>query len=210
MIGRGVLAFALLSVPSLAEESVANECHLIARADHRLACYDKQTGFSPASALPTAPLPEPASMAPKGAWQFASETSELDGRIDVWLSLRSENMQPNQIGNNEHATLWVRCMGNSTNAFVTFNDYTSDDQNVKYRLDDGKVTSLWMQTMNGGEGLGLWSGSKAISFIKGLYDKNRMVIAYSSYNNHNLEFIFPVTGLRSQIDKLADACGWEP
>lgn len=180
-------------------------CHAVAEDEARLACYDHQTGY-------TAPEPEPAPPENAGGeqWQLSQETSNLDSRKDVWLHVSSDNTQPNQIGRPEHARLWVRCMNNSTNVFVTFNDYTPDNQNVRYKLDDGPVRKKWMVHMQGGEGVGLWSGKSAIPLAKELFDQKKLVVAYNSYNNFNLEFVFDVSGLRARIDPLAQSCGWTP
>jgi len=207
---KPVLALAMLPGVAMAAAEDANGCHGLAGAAERLACYDLQTGYAADAAPAEAATADAPAAAPAGSWRVAAEESALDGRKDVWLSVTSDNSQPNQIGSPERATLWVRCMGNTTAAFVAFNDYTSDDQTVKYRLDEDGVKSVWMQTMNGGEGIGLWSGKAAIPFIKGLLDKEKLVVAYKSYSNHNLEFVFPVTGLGEQVGDLAAACGWAP
>lgn len=174
----------------------------------RLECYDQATGYAV-----TAPLTAPDAVVatPGGvlsSWQVREEKSQLEDRTDVWLSVVSDNTQPNQIGQPELAGLYIRCMDNATNAFVVFNDYTSDDQSVKYKTDDGDLQSIWMQTMNGGQGIGVWSGSKSIPFIKSLYGKKKLVLAYDSYSNHNLEFVFGIEGLEDQIGVVSKACGW--
>lgn len=187
-------------------QEVSNSCHAVKVDMERLACYDEQTEYQ-------APEKEEVSevAAPTGQqWSKLEESSSLDGRTDVWLSVESKNSQPNQIGNPEKASLWVRCMNNSTNFFITFNDYTPDNQNVRYKLDDNSVKKVWMVHMQGGEGIGIWSGGSAIPFIKKLFAAEDMVVAYKSYSNLNLEFSFDVSGLRARIDPLAESCHWTP
>lgn len=209
LILASLVAFLLGYIPAHAE-STTNPCHRITGASERLNCYDSQTGFStqkiPSEADESATAPEPDGQ----QWQYQDEVSQLDDRKDVWLSLKSLNTQPNQIGHPETARLWVRCMNNSTNVFITFNDYTSEDQNVRYRLDDAPVKKVWMQTMNGGDGIGLWSGKSAIPLTKRFFGKDKLVVAYDSYSNHNLEFTFDISGLRSRIEPLASSCNWLP
>ena len=202
-----VCSLVLLAGAVLAQEG-ANPCHALATDATRLSCYDAQTGYTGSEAGAVAPGKD----APDdGAqWLYSQETSSLDGKTDVWLSVSSENTQPNQIGRPERARLWVRCMNNSTNVFVTFNDYTPDDQNLRYKLDDGPIRKKWMISMQGGEGIGLWSGKSAIPFARAIFGKERLVLAYNSYNNFNLEFTFDVAGLRARIDPLARSCQWKP
>lgn len=187
------------------------DCHTLSDTDKRLACYDDMTGFQPANAtkqIPRTDAVPPSSIGQQ--WTYSDEDSALDGRKDVWLSVESQNTQPNQIGGPESATLWVRCMKNSTNAFVAFNSYTSDNQTARYRFDDEKVRSIWMETMNGGDGIGLWSGGRAIPFIKSMFGKEKLVVGYNSYSSNNLEFTFDISGLRARIAPLAAACHWTP
>lgn len=200
--------------PAFAEDAPkGNPCHGISDRVSRVVCYDKATGYmEPEAPLATeeeGPKAQPQADTSKGRqWHLSVEESALDARTDVWLSVQSTNTQPNQIGRPEYAGLTLRCMNNSTNLFITFNSYTSDAQNLRYKIDQGKVQKVWMQTMNGGDGIGLWSGAKAIPFAKALFEKERLVVAYESYSNANLEFTFDVAGLADRVRPLAESCGW--
>ena len=205
---RAGFVVALCASPVLAQEEGIASCHAVADNAARLACYDTASGYAAPSGETTAASPSASPPVPISAWQVTEERSQLEDRTDVWLSVVSENTQPNQIGQPEVAGLYIRCMDNSTNVFVTFNDYTSYDQTVKYRTDEDELQSIWMQTMNGGQGIGIWSGAKAIPFIKSLYGKQKLVLAYDSYSNYNLEFVFPINGLEEKVSAVAEACGW--
>lgn len=100
-------------------------------------------------------------------------------------------------------------MNNRTNVLVGFDRYTTDDQSVRYRLDDGPVAQQWMQPMRGGEGIGIWSGARAIPFTRQLFGKERLVVGYNTYRGP-VEFTFPVSGLRARIAPLATSCNWTP
>lgn len=205
-----VLLSPLLVTSVLAQDaaSLASQCHQLADREQRLACYDEATEYVPSAAEPTEITVQEELLGTQ--WRISQETSSLDDRTDVWLSVRSSNSEPNQIGRPERATLWVRCMRNSTNVFVAFNDYTSDNQSVRYRLDDGPLRSIWMVHMQGGEGIGIWSGGQAIPFIKQLFGHSEAVIGYASYSNQSLEFRFDISGLKSRIEPLATSCEWTP
>lgn len=207
-INNSVLAFgvAFIFASGAIADEADNECHEISIDLDRLACYDSQTKYQTQTSEPSNEPIEPSGQ----QWLLTQEKSSLDGRTDVWLRLTSKNTQPNQIGRPEKAYLWARCMNNSTNFFITFNDYTSDNQNVRYRLDDGPVQKKWMVHMQGGDGIGIWSGGSAIPFIKNLFGKGELVLAYESYGNQRLEFSFDVSGLRQRIDPLAESCQWKP
>lgn len=203
----GYCAAALMLSPSvLGAQENNNACHSVKADLERLACYDAQSNYTDADKV-AAPKP----VVNLGRqWRKEEEKSSLENRTDVWLSVTSENSQPNQIGSPEKARLWVRCMNNSTNVFVTFNDYTSDNQNVRYKLDNESVRKIWMVHMQGGDGIGIWSGGKAIPLIKSFYGAEKLVLAYESYTNMNLEFTFNISGLRERIGPLAESCHWQP
>lgn len=137
------------------------------------------------------------------------EGSALENRKDAWLSVISENTEGNSIGSRIRATLFIRCMENKTNLLIAFDRYTTDNQNMRYKLDDGPIQKQWVEVMRGGDGIGIWSGSRAIPFVKTMFGKERMVIAYNTYSGP-VEFTFNISGLRSRIDKVANACGWAP
>lgn len=214
----------LLTVPFLAfsnsvgaEEDGFVDCHAMSTNYIRLMCYDKKTGYSKpkadepeeqkvtAATVPATPKPEPQGK----QWRYTDETSALDDRKDVWLSVNSKNTEGNAIGSPTRATLWVRCMENRTNLLIGFERYTTDNQSVKFRLDDGSIQTQWMETMRGGDGIGIWSGSRAIPFIKNMFGKETMVIAYNTYTGP-VEFTFDISGLRERIEPLASACNWKP
>lgn len=201
-------AFLCALMPTIAvADADPTMCHSIAEDTGRLACYDRVTHFSEAEAVPVA---APVKSGPDGKqWNVQIEGSAIDDRKDVYLRVMSDKAEGTGYGNTSHAFFYVRCMKNSTNSFITFNSYTTDDQSVKYRVDDGPMQKVWMETMNGGDGIGIWSGARAIPFIKGLLDKEKLVVAYESYSNANLEFTFDISGLRNRIGPLAESCGWK-
>jgi type VI secretion system protein VasI len=205
-----ILTLLLICPYSVEAAEVIETCHSIEDSTDRLQCYDRASGKPEAVDVETEIQAEENLQNTGKHWRYSDEKSSLDGRLDVWLSVRSNNSQPNQIGSPEKATLHVRCMNNSTNLLISFNDYTSDNQSVKYKLDSGGVAKIWMQTMNGGDGIGLWSGRSAIPFVKKLFGKETLILAYRSYSNHNLEFTFDISGLKDRIEPLASSCQWKP
>lgn len=207
------LILALSAQAGHAQTDEPKSCHTLSGAQERLSCYDETTGYElqeVAEEEATEVLATDATSPQGGQWVYSDEESALDGRKDVWLSVLSENTQGNQINRPEKARLWIRCMQNSTNIFISFNSYTSDNQTVRYRLDEDSMKSVWMETMNGGDGIGVWSGGRAIPLIKNIFGKEKLVLGYSSYSSNNLEFTFNVSGLRARIDPLAESCHWQP
>lgn len=214
--------------PAIADDTdiliEARKCSALEGADLRMTCYDAVFRGAGKAIIPTeeqgaisdSSTEQSAEQvidlrnetSPGQQWHFRAKESALDGRKDVWLSISSENTQPNQIGSAEHATLWVRCMDNTTAALIGFNSYVSSGQNVRFRVDKEAVRKIRMEPMAGGDGIGIWSGSRSIPFIKYLFDKSKLVISFDTYSSQGVEFSFDVSGLRERIDPLAAACRW--
>jgi len=203
----------LLPILASAQGAIVEKCHKLPNNDARLSCYDQETAYKPPTAEPpsrTEPTTDVEALKPSGKqWRYSSENSALDNRKDVWLSVQSVNTEGNSIGSPIRATLWVRCMENKTNLFVGFDRYTTDNQNVKFKLDEGAVKKQWMEVMRGGEGIGVWSGGRAIPLIKHLFRKEKMVLAYDTYSGP-VEFTFDISGLSERVGPLAKACQWKP
>ncbi|WP_299839991.1 type VI secretion system-associated protein TagO [uncultured Paracoccus sp.] len=206
-----LLSFALVPTIAIAAND-PKACHSNIGDVERLACYDNATEYSvPAETDSATSASSPVQSAEAGKqWHVEIDGSALDDRKDVYLRVTSDEAEATGYGNTSYATLFVRCMKNSTNAFISFSSYTSDGQSVKYRLDDGPMRTVWMEPINGGDGIGIWSGARAIPFIKDLLNKEKLAVAYESYSNANLEFTFDVSGLRAKIGPLSESCGWTP
>lgn len=210
--------------PSLADDagllSEARKCSSLEAAGARMTCYDHVFKGDGTALLPVDSSEEKAEVTttptPDGdanlgqQWRFGEKKRELDGRTDVYLSVRSDNTQSNQIGSPEYSIMWLRCEDGVTAMYTGSSNYIADDPTVRYRLDSGKVQKSRMGVSADGEGFGLWSGSAAIPFIKSLFGKSKLVISYDSYSRQNIEFSFDVSGLKNRIEPLATACKWKP
>ena len=86
-------------------------------------------------------------------------------------------------------------MDNKTNIYIEFDAYINEPQNVLYKIDDKKIRSIYMRTFTSNNGPGIFSGGKAIPFIKSLFDKNEIIFQFRSYRDPSLEFVFDISGL---------------
>lgn len=191
-----------------AEEIDPLKCTSIDSDELRLACFDSAFVSTGEAIVAEEGTENIVQSIPDGQqWRIQEETSALDGLRNVWLSVPSSNTEPNSIGSPIRATLWLRCMDNRTNVLIGFDRYTTDDQTVRYKYDDEPIQTQWMEIMRGGDGIGIWSGNRAIPFIRGMIGKGELVLAYSTYQS-KVEFTFDVSGLDQRISSLAEACGW--
>lgn len=227
LIATTILALPPIS-PAIADDAdiliEAKKCTEIEGTGLRMTCYDavfrgdgkaiipaetqNVTADAPTEQTPEEVIDLLTETSTGQQWNFREKESALDGRKDVWLSISSENTQPNQIGSAEHATLWVRCMGNTTAALIGFGSYVANGQNVQFRVDQEAIRKIKMDPMSGGNEIGIWSSSRSIPFIKYLFNKSKLVVSFDTYRSTGIEFSFNISGLRERIDPLALACHW--
>jgi len=191
-----------------AQTEDTSECLAIKDDIPRLACYDAALKYVKDDAG-VVEVEAETPIATGQHWRLTEENSALDDRTDIWLSVTSKNTEGNSIGSPIRATLFMRCMENKTNVLIGFDRYTTDNQNVRFRLDDTPVQSQWMETMRGGDGIGVWSGGPAIPLIKKFLGHSKLVIGYNTYTGP-VEFEFDISGLDQRIEPLANSCGWKP
>jgi type VI secretion system protein VasI len=208
-----ILAVALALPSGLLAETkrTLENCHAMSTGYIRLMCYDEVSGFKAEKEEQVSEAAETEQISkPSGnQWRVSTEKSALTGRTDVFMSISSENRESNNIGTPEAGRLWIRCMDNTTALLITHGIYVSDAHNVRYKLDDGPIQKKWMNTLNGGDGVGLFSGSASIPFIKSMFGKDKMVAVISGYSR-KVELVFDISGLRERIDELATSCEWTP
>ena len=169
----------------------------------RLACYDREVGRIPKiTALPG-----------KGAWVVRSEKSVLTDRIEVFMSVRSDENVVCGWNKGARVNLTLRCMDNTTalifdtGCHMTSSEYNSHGD-VTYRIDAEKARSVSMVESTDNRSLGLWSGGKAIPMIKQMLGKSRVVARMTPYGENPITATFPVSGLEDAIKPLRQACDW--
>ena len=206
---RAALIAVMLMIASQAGAvDILKLCHPWDDRETRLDCYDQFTRFNSSSENSLTEDSKATAVVGGTQWRHNQGFSEMYGTKHIWLSVISTNTQRNRIEKLETAWFGLRCMDNKTNLFIRFEDYINEDQNVRYKTDNDSIKSVWMRAFKTNDGVGIFSGRKAIPFIKKLADKKQLIVRFKSYSNASLEFIFDISGLRSQVKELADACEW--
>lgn len=216
-----VFAACLLPIPSQAQTS---DCYSMRDLSARHVCYlavarqrdpngDLEAG---AMALAEADRKAAADLGkgrpPASVWSMTSSKDPLDDSTRVVLQVISDSELPPRFGNVQFATLTLRCDQNTTAAYFTFGDYFMADiqgyGRINLRVDDKKATHINARESTDHSSLGLWSGSKAIPFIKSLLGGDSLYIEVTPFNENPLATTFTISGLDLSIGKLRDACHW--
>jgi Type VI secretion system VasI, EvfG, VC_A0118 len=163
----------------------------------------------------TAEVADPVEAPPavdKGLWRVSETTSAFDDSKTVVLQLSSTSPVRGQFGPAGPAILYLRCMENTTNAYIWMNDlFLADIQGfgrVEYRIDEQGAAAANMEVSTDNKALGLWSGGRAIPFIQELIGGEMIVFRVTPFNESPIEFKMKIGGLEGAVAPLREACGW--
>lgn len=191
--------FLLAAAPAFAQE----DCISIEDDGRRLACFDLAFGVK---------MVEKPSVTDAGKWRVSKETSAMTDDTSVFLTVISDNEVRGRYDNSGPALLVLRCRENTTSALFTFNGhFMSDIQGkgkIEYRLDDHRMTSIYATVSNDNEALGLWSGGKAIPWIKKLLSKEQLIVRATPYSESSVTATFDIRGIDNVIGDLRETCNW--
>ncbi len=187
--------------PMLAQET---ECTKINADLDRLACYDKQSGRTPAVEVKVDPTSE---------WFTQTQLSKLTDQKGVYLSVSSKENVSCRWDNKSKALLTVRCHENTTSVYIStkchmvssdYNDYGR----VNYRIDSNPAKSVDMNESTDNRALGLWAGGKSIPFIKEMIGGSKFVARFTPYNESPVILEFNISGLEKAILPVREQCKW--
>jgi len=192
----------LLFLSAVSQASVEKEiakCAVEAGDLDRLSCYDdlaKKRGLA-------GPQSEPTKIAGKGKWRVSVETNPVDDSKTVVLALRADSGKSKW---GKPVTLIARCKSNTTELYISWNDYLGRNGEVLTRVgSQDAVTKDW----------GLSTDSQAtfhprgtISFIKKMKEADKLVAQITPYNESPVTAVFDTAGLENAIKPLRETCNW--
>lgn len=132
----------------------------------------------------------------------------------MYMSIASdEPINCGRISGQAYATLYVRCLENTTSVFISTSCHLTSSQYTDYgdvdiRLDDSPARTISMDSSTSNDSLGLWSGGRAIPFIKTMIGKDVMLARFTPYAESPVTARFQISGLDEAIKPLRESCGW--
>jgi len=178
------------------------ECLEIENSLDRLSCYDKETGYAPEITETTVST---------GNWTVRSETSKMDDSTNVFLSLISDEQTNCPYKSGAHS-IHMACRENETNLWIYFGDcFMSSIQGkgkITYRLDSESAINKNFRESNNNMALGLWSGGRAIPFIKQMLGHERLIVRATPFSDSKVTAEYTIDGLEEAVKPLRKACNW--
>jgi type VI secretion system protein VasI len=145
-------------------------------------------------------------------WHVSTEVSPIDITQNAFASVGANQVITASSESETWASLYLRCKEGVTSVFVVFSDQRlSDDEGhgtVDLRIDNGSPFERDMRVSDGGDALGLWSGSEPIRFIRSLLDAETLVVRVDPMEGGPITAIFEISGIEAAVIPVSEACGW--
>lgn len=144
-----------------------------------------------------------------GWWTIESSRAAVDDSPQI-VALNNSQFQPNNFMG--QTALVARCMEGET-AFVfvqddfLMNDYRLNTFEMTLRIDDQPSQQSRWNSLTSNKGAGLF-GRDAETFIRSIYDANRLFIRLVESNGQQHDALFELAGAQDAIEEIAAACGW--
>ncbi|WP_461382582.1 type VI secretion system-associated protein TagO [Devosia indica] len=212
-IATAVMATTLLSLsaPVAAQDDLAAKaatCAAISDSLARLTCFDKAFPASEMANMVanTADEDNEQASAITTAWEVEATKSALDDSPTVTALLMPSSSSGTGIGDSTMA-LMLRCMENTTSVVLSTTMFMVEDNvQVTVRLDDQPAqTTSWGRSTNY-KAVGLWSGAKAIPFVREVANASRLVVRIQERDRLDAEF--ELADVQSVAAQVASACNW--
>ncbi|WP_149139622.1 peptidoglycan-binding domain-containing protein [Gemmobacter caeruleus] len=144
-----------------------------------------------------------------GWWTIESSRAAVDDSPQI-VALNHSQFQPNNFMG--QTALVARCIEGET-AFVfvqddfLMNDYRRNSFEMTLRIDDQPSQQSRWSSLTSNKGAGLF-GRDAETFIRSIYDADRLFIRLVESNGQQHDALFELAGAQDAFEEVAAACGW--
>lgn len=146
-------------------------------------------------------------------WSLLTRKSKMTDDTNIFLSVESnETAQCNFNTSNEKVTLVLRCLENTTTAYIQTPCHVASGfqgyGNVTYRVDKNTSKTKQFAASTSNDALGLWSYRKSRPFIDEIFGGKSLLMRFTPFGESAHEVSFDITGIEEEIQPLREACGW--
>lgn len=145
-------------------------------------------------------------------WNVSISKSPIDDSETVVLNVPAENEVRGRFRDTSRPVLILRCMENTTSAYINFDGHHMADiqgyGDITFRVDKRKAFTRGTDVSTDNSSLGLWSGGRAIPFIKNLLGGDSLLIQATPFSESPITVRFDISNLDEAIIPLRKACSW--
>lgn len=144
-----------------------------------------------------------------GWWTIETSRAAVDDSPQI-VALNHSQFRPNNFMG--QTALVARCIEGET-AFVfvqddfLMNDYRRNSFEMTLRIDDRPSQQSRWSSLTSNKGAGLF-GRDAETFIRSIYDADRLFIRLVESNGQQHDALFELAGAQDAFEEVAAACGW--
>jgi|TARA_B100001971_G_scaffold18505_1_gene14422 type VI secretion system protein VasI len=175
------------------------KCAAIEGDLERLECFDQLT-----RELGLVATTNTVAVEGSGKWNVRIDSNPLDDSKTVVLVLVADEGS-SQWG--RPVVLIIRCKSNSTEVYITWNDYLGSEARVTTRIGSSKAQSSYWSLSTDSQAT--FYQDNRIAFVKQLMRADKFVAQVTPYNESPVTAVFDIRGLSEAIKPLQETCGWE-
>ena len=144
-----------------------------------------------------------------GWWTIESTRAAVDDSPQV-IAVNHSQFRPNSFMG--QTALVARCMeGETAVVFVQddflMTDFRRNSFEMTLRIDDQPSQQSRWSSLTSNKGAGIF-GREAESFIRSIYDAERLFIRLAESNGQQHDALFELAGTQDAFEAVAAACGW--
>lgn len=144
-----------------------------------------------------------------GWWTIETSRAAVDDSPQI-VALNHSQFRPNSFSG--QIALLARCIeGDTALVFVQddflMHDFRRNSFNMTLRIDDEPSQQSRWSSLTNNKGAGLF-GREAETFIRTIYDSERLFIRLVESNGQQHDALFELAGAQDAFEAVAGACGW--
>lgn len=202
----GVFTVSALMIFPAHGQDVAEKGEVCSRVEdslQRLSCFDRAFPRGAAGKVVT---PDVETGIVEDGWDIESTKSAIDDSPSVVAILEPHDVSGTGIGES-YMGLIVRCTENTTSVVLGTSMFmTGDTARVTVRVDDAPASSSAWPISTSYKAVGLWTGSKAIPFIKSIAEAEKLVVRVEAKDRIDAQFA--LGDVKSVAEQISAACNW--
>jgi type VI secretion system protein VasI len=176
------------------------DCAALGDQKLRLACYDE------------AHRAETPGSQGDGKWRVTRQVSKIDDSPEVFVAVEAIDPLSGLEGRASTGILMISCREGNTDVFLNFGEQTMTQRGasamVTARVDKNRARKISMRPSRDRKALGLWSGRRAIPFVKDMLGAKRLFVRALPPDEAAIDMEFEIAGLDEAIKPLREACEW--
>jgi type VI secretion system protein VasI len=153
-----------------------------------------------------------------GKWRVTRQVSKIDDSPEVFVAVEAIDPLQGPEGRTSTGILMISCREGNTDVFLNFGENAMAPKDaaasrdaastVTTRVDKNRARRIVMRPSRDRKALGLWSGRRAIPFVKDMLGATRLFVRASPPDDAALDMEFEIAGLDAAVRPLRQACRW--